>query len=59
MYTNQTSLRWKKVNKMRHFIVIADLNVVQKKSSMVTYLFCLLILFQYMSALKLSKTVVL
>ncbi len=29
--TNQTSSRWKKVNKMRHFTVIADLNVVQKK----------------------------
>ncbi len=31
LYTNQTSSRWKKVNKMRHFTVIADLNVVQKK----------------------------
>ncbi len=51
MYTNQTSLRWKKVNKMRHFTVIADLNVTQSnKSNMVTYFF-LLILFQYMSAL--------
>ncbi len=30
-YTNQTSSRWKKVNKMRHFIVTADLNVAQKK----------------------------
>ncbi len=39
LYTNQTSSRWKKVNKMRHFTVIADLNVVQKKSIMVTYLF--------------------
>ncbi len=39
LYTNQTSSRWKKVNKMRHFTVIADLNVVQKKSSTVTYLF--------------------
>ncbi len=40
-YTNQTSSRWKKVlvNKMRHFTVIADLNVSQKKSSIVTYLF--------------------
>ncbi len=28
--TNQTSSRWKKVNKLRHFTVIADLNVVQK-----------------------------
>ncbi len=28
-----------KVNKMRHFTVIADLNVAQKKSSMVTYRF--------------------
>ncbi len=51
LYTNQTSSRWKKVNKMRHLTVIADLNVAQKKSSMVTYLFVLLILFQYMSAL--------
>ncbi len=25
LYTNQTSSRWKKVNKMRHFSVIADL----------------------------------
>ncbi len=38
-YTNQTSSRWKKVNKMRHFTVLADLNVAQKKSSVVTY-FC-------------------
>ncbi len=30
LYTNQTSSRWKKVNKMRHFTVIADLNVRQK-----------------------------
>ncbi len=30
LYTNQTSSRWKKVNKMRHFTVIADLNVIQK-----------------------------
>ncbi len=33
LYTNQTSLRWKKVNKMRHFAmftVIANLNVAQK-----------------------------
>ncbi len=29
--TNQTSSRWKKVNKIRHLTVIADLNVVQKK----------------------------
>ncbi len=32
LYTNQTSLRWKKVNKMRHFTVIADLDVAQKKN---------------------------
>ncbi len=44
--TNQTSSRWKKVNKMRHFTVIADLNVAQKKN-----LFFWLILFQYISAL--------
>ncbi len=31
LYTNQASSRWKKVNKMRHFTVIADLNVAQKK----------------------------
>ncbi len=47
LYVNQTS--WKKVNKMRNFTVIADLNGVQK-SSMVT-IFPLLILFEYMSAL--------
>ncbi len=48
LYANQTISRRKKLNKMRHFTVIADLNVAQKKSSMVTYLF--------LSALKLSKT---
>ncbi len=31
LYTNQTNSRWKKVNKMRHFTVTADLNVAQKK----------------------------
>ncbi len=31
LYINQTSSRWKKVNNMRHFIVIADLNVAQKQ----------------------------
>ncbi len=31
LYTNQTISRWKKVYKMRHFTVIAYLNVVQKK----------------------------
>ncbi len=31
-YTNETSSRWKKVNKMRHFTIIADLNVAQKKN---------------------------
>ncbi len=42
LYINQNSSRWKKINKMRHFTVIADLNVAQKKSSVVTYLvFCL------------------
>ncbi len=30
LYTNQTSSRWTKVNKMRHFTVLADLNVAQK-----------------------------
>ncbi len=51
LYTNQTISRWKKVNKMKHFTVISDLNATQNKSSMVTYLFVLLILFQYMSDL--------
>ncbi len=32
LYTNQTSSRCKKVNKMRHFTVIVDLNVAQKKN---------------------------
>ncbi len=27
LYTNQINSIWKKVNKMRHFTVIADLNV--------------------------------
>ncbi len=36
LYANQISSRWKKVNKMRHFTVIADLNVAP---SVVTYLF--------------------
>ncbi len=31
LYTNYTSSRWKKVNKIRHFPVIADLNVAQKR----------------------------
>ncbi len=31
LYTNQTSSRWKKVNKMRHFTDIVDLNVAQTK----------------------------
>ncbi len=39
LYANHSSSRWKKVNKMRHFTVIADLNVDRNKSSMVTYLF--------------------
>ncbi len=30
LHTNQKSLRWKKINKMRHFTVTADLNVSQK-----------------------------
>ncbi len=28
LYTNQTSSRWKKVYKMKHCTVMADLNVV-------------------------------
>ncbi len=40
LYTNQTSSRWKKVKKMRHFTVIANLNVAQKKNlAWFTYLF--------------------
>ncbi len=39
LYTNQTDSRWKKVNKMRNFTVKADLNLDQKKSRVVTYLF--------------------
>ncbi len=31
LHTNQTGSRWQKVNKMRHFTVISDLNVAQKK----------------------------
>ncbi len=31
LYTKQTSSTWKNVNKMRHFTVITDLNVAQKK----------------------------
>ncbi len=31
LYTNQTSPRWKKLNKMRHFTATADLNIAQKK----------------------------
>ncbi len=32
LYTNQTSSRWKKVNKMKYFTVIADLDVADKKN---------------------------
>ncbi len=31
LYTNHISSRWKKVNKMRDFTVIANINVAQKK----------------------------
>ncbi len=31
LYINQISSRWKKVNKMRHFTVTADLNVAKKE----------------------------
>ncbi len=51
LYNDQTSSRWKKVNKVRHFTVIADLNVAQKKIYHGDLSFFLLILFQYMSAL--------
>ncbi len=47
-----------KVNKMRHFTVIADLNV-QKKSSVVTYLFFLLIFIPVYVSFIIVKTVVL
>ncbi len=30
LYTDQTGSRWKKVCKMIHFTVLADLNVAQK-----------------------------
>ncbi len=30
LYTNHTSSRWKKASKMRHFTVIADLNVANR-----------------------------
>ncbi len=32
LYANHTSSIWKKVSKMRHFMVIVDLNVPQKKN---------------------------
>ncbi len=51
LYTNQTSSRSKKVNKKRHFTVIADLNVAQKKKLCGDLSVFLLILFQNMSAL--------
>ncbi len=50
LYTNQTSSKWKKVNKMILFTCIADLNVVQKKFLRGDLSFFLRILFQYMSA---------
>ncbi len=56
-YINQTSSRWKKVNKMRHFTVIADLNVAQENNLARSPIFFMHILFHYMSALYLSKTV--
>ncbi len=50
LYTNQTSSRWKKVNNIRHFTVIADLNVAQKKIySIVTYLFSVYFIPVYVS----------
>ncbi len=39
--TNQTSSRWKIVNKMRHFTVIANLNVLQKIEHGDLSFFCL------------------
>ncbi len=51
LYTNQTSSRWKKVNKMRHFTVIADLSVAQTKIYHGDLSFFCLFDFLYMSAL--------
>ncbi len=51
LYTNQTSSRWKKVNKMKHFTVIADLIIAQETILHDDLSFFLLILFQYMSPL--------
>ncbi len=52
LYINQTSSRWEESKQNERCTVIADLNVAhKKKSSMVTYLFFLLILFLYMSTL--------
>ncbi len=31
LFIDQTSSGWKKVSEMRHFTVIADLNVAQKR----------------------------
>ncbi len=51
LYSDQTCSRWKNVNKMIHFTVIAELNVAQKKIQQGDLSFFMLILFQYMSAL--------
>ncbi len=48
-YTDQTSSRLKKVNKMKHFTFIDDLNVAQKKSSMATCLFSAYFILLYVS----------
>ncbi len=56
LYTNRTSSRWNKLNKMRHFIVIADLNVAQKK---IEHSDLFSSYFEYRSALQLSNIVVL
>ncbi len=49
LYTIQTSSRLRKVNKMRHFTVIADLNVAPKKPIVVTYLFSAYFISVYVS----------
>ncbi len=55
LYINQTRLRWKKVNKMRNFTVIADFNVAQNKSSMVIYLFSAYFIPAYVSFIIVKK----
>ncbi len=53
--TDQTSPRWKKVKNETFYYHIEELNVIQKQSSMVTYLYFQLILFQYISTFNCQK----